>query len=76
LWSFKQRKSESKNPSKNRNNGIKKSNGEFIAFINAHSLVEKDWLSQTALFFKKNPKIDIVGGPQLTSKNERTVALK
>jgi len=61
---------EGSNPPRNRNEGIKKSKGEFIGFLNAHSTIKKDWIAQTRLFFKKNSEIDIVGGPQLTSKEE------
>jgi hypothetical protein len=60
------------NPPKNRNEGISKIKANFIGFVNAHSSVKENWVSQALLFFKKNPKIDIVGGPQLTSKEEKS----
>jgi len=54
------------NTSENRNRGIKKSKNEIIAFINAHTILPKDWSKRIRMFFEQNPKIDIVGGPQLT----------
>jgi len=59
------------NPPKNRNQGIVKAKANFVGFVNGHSALKSDWISQALLFFKKNPKIDIVGGPQLTSKDEK-----
>lgn len=59
-----------KNPSENRNRGIKKSKTEFIAFINAHTILSKNWYEEVVTFFKKYSKIDIVGGPQLNYKYE------
>lgn len=59
-----------KNTSKNRNIGIGKSDADLIAFTNAHSFFDKDWKKNVLSFFKKYPKVDLVGGPQFTSKNE------
>ena len=58
------------NPSANRNNGIKKAKTEFVAFLNAHTLLTDDWAKEVKKFFKEYPEIDIVGGPQLTSKKD------
>jgi succinoglycan biosynthesis protein ExoA len=55
------------NPSANRNKGIKKAKSPFVAFVNGHSFIAKDWHKKTIEFFKKHPEIDIVGGPQLNS---------
>ncbi len=55
-----------KNVSKNRNEGALKANGDLIAFINAHTTLKNNWVEEIEKFFLKNPKIDIVGGPQLT----------
>jgi len=55
-----------KNTSRNRNVGARKSNGDLIAFVNAHSALSKNWSKNIRLFFKKYKKIDIIGGPQLT----------
>src|SRR3990167_9495797 len=52
------------NPSKNRNDGIKKSKTELVAFINAHTRLSNNWLGEVLEFFKENSAIDIVGGPQ------------
>jgi glycosyltransferase involved in cell wall biosynthesis len=59
-----------KNPSKNRNRGVIKSKTKFVAFINAHTFLNKTWVNEVTNFFKAHPEIDIVGGPQLTSKDE------
>lgn len=58
------------NPSKNRNRGIKKAKTELVAFLNAHSILTENWPKKVHEFFKAHPEIDIVGGPQLTSKND------
>ena len=58
------------NPSKNRNLGIKYSKTPLIGFINAHTILREDWSKNVQDFFKKYPQIDILGGPQLTSKDE------
>ncbi len=57
------------NASENRNNGIKKSKGEIIAFIDDDAVVDKDLLKNAEDFFNEND-IDIVGGPQLTPKDD------
>lgn len=58
------------NPSQNRNKGIKKANTELVAFLNAHSILTKNWPEKVNEFFEAHPEIDIVGGPQLTSKED------
>jgi len=62
------------NTSRNRNNGIKKAKTEIVAFTNAHTVLNFDWLIQVEKFFKKHPEIDIVGGPQLNYSNEKFFA--
>lgn len=64
-----------KNPSLNRNKGIKKSKTEFVAFINAHTFLRENWYSEVINFFNKHKEIDIVGGPQLTPRNQKGFAL-
>ncbi len=63
-----------KNPSENRNRGIKKAKGEIIGFIDDDAIVDKDIIKNVENFFKKYQKIDIVGGPQLTPKNDKFFA--
>jgi hypothetical protein len=63
-------KIEGVNPSKNRNEGIKKAKSELIAFTNAHSIISDDWSREVISFFKKNKNVDIVGGPQLTPEKD------
>jgi len=58
------------NPSKNRNCGIKKARTEFVAFINGHTYLSKDWAKKVIKFFAKYPEIDIVGGPQLNYEKD------
>ncbi len=59
-----------KNPSENRNRGIQKAKGEIIAFIDDDARVNKDLLKNVEEFFNQYPEIDIVGGPQLTPKDD------
>jgi GT2 family glycosyltransferase len=58
------------NASENRNKGIKKAQGEIIAFIDDDALLDKNWLKIAEKFFMDYPDIDIVGGPQLTPEND------
>ena len=58
------------NPSENRNRGIKKAKTELVAFLNAHSILTGNWAREVKKFFKDHPEIDIVGGPQLTLRND------
>jgi len=62
-----------KNASENRNLGIKKSKGEIIAFIDDDAMVHRDLLKNAEEFFDKY-NVDIVGGPQLTPKNDKFFA--
>jgi GT2 family glycosyltransferase len=57
-----------KNPSANRNKAIKKAKGEYLVFLNGHSILKPDFLKQIDNFLKKYERVDIVGGPQLTYK--------
>lgn len=58
------------NPSANRNAGIRKSKTPFVAFINGHSLLAPDWHSKVISFFKEHPQVDVVGGPEVNSKED------
>jgi len=62
------------NPSKNRNSGVKKSKTKLIAFINSHTILKDNWARMVNEFFSKYPEIDIVGGTQLTPKNDPSFA--
>jgi GT2 family glycosyltransferase len=59
-----------KNPSKNRNQGVKSAKTDYVAFINGHSIISDNWLKKAESFFKEHPEIDIVGGPQLTPESD------
>src|SRR4030043_214502 len=63
------------NASDNRNRGFKKSRGQIIVFLDDDGIVDKDLLKNAEKFFKEHPEIDIVGGPQLTPKDEKGFAL-
>lgn len=63
-----------RNPSDNRNRGVEKSKSEIIAFIDDDALVDRDILKEAEQFFKNHEEIDIVGGPQLTPKDDRRFA--
>lgn len=58
------------NPSENRNNGIKEAKGKIILVLDDDAIITKDLLKNADLFFKKYLNIDIVGGPQLTPKDD------
>ncbi len=58
------------NASENRNNGIKKAKGKIISFIDDDGIVHKDLLKKAEDFFNKY-NIDIVGGPQLTPRDDK-----
>jgi len=62
------------NPSENRNNGAEKSKGEFIIFLDDDAFIDKNYLTNVEKFLKKYPKIDIVGGPQLTPEHDGNFA--
>lgn len=62
------------NPSENRNKGIKKSKGEIIAFLDDDAIVSKNLVKNAEKFLEKYPKIDIVGGIQLTPKSDKFFA--
>ena len=63
-----------KNPSENRNKGAEKAVGEIIGFLDDDAKVEKDFLKNIENFFNKYPSIDVVGGPQLTPKDDKSFA--
>jgi len=54
----------------NRENGAKRAKGEIIVFLDDDAIIEKDYLKKIDYFFKENPEIDILGGPQLTPKSD------
>ena len=62
------------NPSKNRNYGIKKAKSEIIYFLDDDAIVDKNILKNAENFFSKHKDIDIVGGPQLTPKDDKFFA--
>lgn len=62
------------NPSDNRNRGFEKAKGKIIVLLDDDAVLEKDYLIKAKEFFEKYPSIDIVGGPQLTPKNEKGFA--
>ncbi len=45
-----------------RNKGIELSNGEIICFTDDDVLIDKFWIRNINLFFKKNPDVDVMGG--------------
>lgn len=57
--------------SKNLNLGIKKANGEIIAFTDDDCVVSKSWLIEIDVFFKKNSKVSGVFGNTLPLEKTR-----
>lgn len=62
------------NPSENRNRGFEKSKGKIIVLLDDDAVLEEDYLKRVEEFLEGHLDIDIVGGPQLTPKNERGFA--
>ncbi len=62
------------NVSINRNRGIDKSKGEIILLLDDDGYVSKDLLRNADKFFNKYKEISIVGGPQLTPRNDKWFA--
>jgi succinoglycan biosynthesis protein ExoA len=62
------------NPSDNRNNGAKEAKGEIIAFLDDDAVIDENLLKNAEEFFKKYKEIAIVGGAQLTPKEQKGFA--
>lgn len=62
------------NPSDNRNRGAERAKGQIIVFLDDDAVIEPDFLKRAEEFFEKHPDVDIVGGPQLTPKEDRGFA--
>jgi len=58
-------------PSVKRNIGIKKAQGEILAFIDSDAYAVKDWLKIALPYFKKE-EVGGVGGPNLTPSDSST----
>ena len=58
------------NPSENRDRGIKKSKFDTLVFLDDDAYIENDFLTRIKDFFDKHPDYDIVGGIQLTPKED------
>src|SRR3989338_2426548 len=59
-----------KNPSANRNKGVEKAKGEYVIFLDDDAHIENDYLKKVDEFLNKHNEIDVVGGPQLTPKDD------
>lgn len=60
-------------PSENRNKAIKKAEGEILYFLDDDAVVDADILKKAEPFFN-DYKVDILGGPQLTPKDDNFFA--
>ena len=58
------------NPSENRNNGIRKSSGSILVFLDDDAVLPKELLKNAKSFFQQHPDAEIVGGPQLTPQDD------
>lgn len=59
-------------PAVKRDLGAKKSKGKYLAFIDDDAYPQKNWLSVADELFKKE-KIDAIGGPAITPKNDSLI---
>jgi len=59
-----------RNPSDNRNRGVDNALGKYIIFLDDDGVIEKDYLNKVDEFLFKHPEIDVIGGPQLTPKDD------
>lgn len=64
-----------RNPSDNRNKGAERGVGDYIVFLDDDGVIEADYLINVERFFERYSYIDVVGGPQLTPKDEEGFAL-
>lgn len=58
----------------NRNRGEGRAKAPIILFLDDDALIEPDFLRRVESFFEKYPKVDIVGGPQLTPGTDKFFA--
>src|SRR3989338_4283651 len=56
-------------PAEKRNLGVKLAKGEILAFIDDDAYPRTDWIEKALIAFE-NKKIGIVGGPNLTPKED------
>lgn len=59
------------NPSANRNLGADRARGDILVFLDDDASIPSDYLQRAEAVFAKYPAVDIVGGPQLTSKSDK-----
>lgn len=62
------------NPSVNRNRGIKKARADIIAILDDDAYTHPELLFNAYEFFLKYKDVDIVGGPQLSPRNQNFFA--
>lgn len=53
-------------PARTRNTGIKLANGQYIAFLDDDSIIDKQWLSEIIKAFEFDPNADFVSGLTLS----------
>lgn len=64
---------EGKNPSIQRNEGIKKSKGDILFFCDDDSVLFKESFKKAKDIFLKDKDVGIVGGPSLTPENDNFI---
>jgi len=58
------------NPSAQRNKCVDRAKGDYVVFLDDDAVIEKDYLIEIDKFLDNHPEVDVVGGPQLSPKDE------
>lgn len=61
---------EGKNPSYQRNMGVKEAEGDIIYFIDDDSILPPGIIQKAESYFNANPKVAVLGGPELSPQTD------
>jgi GT2 family glycosyltransferase len=63
-------------PAAARNKGFELSKGDVIAFTDSDCITKRDWIKNVALVFQKDPDLDVIGGVDVGSNSDISLAGK